>query len=155
MLNADNYANINPWLGMLFVIWLMLPLGLFALGVAVGLHFCFGILPPLLPAWLVPARGDRDRTSPSYLLLTAMFGVALGALIKLLGGFDRLIGDAGGDAGTMVAGVVSILLLALGTLGTLLGQDGKLSLQRPLGAVSFLSTVLASAFYFQYLILTA
>ena len=47
-----------------------------------------------------------------------------------------------------------MIVLVLGTLGSLFGEEGKVSLRRPLGGVSFLLSFLVSGFYFQYLILT-
>lgn len=147
-------GGIQPWMGLGIVVWITFPLLVFAIGSAIILHLTFVVVPPHLPKWLT-ASGDSEATgSASYLMLTAVFGLSLGALVKLMGGFDELIG-AGSATPTSVAGaIVSVIVLVLGTLGSLFGEEGKISLRRPLAGVSFLLSFLVSGFYFQYLILT-
>ncbi|RYE09043.1 MAG: hypothetical protein EOP22_10610 [Hyphomicrobiales bacterium] len=153
-MGAEQIANINPWAGLGFVIWLTLPLVVFSLGSAIVLHLAFVVWPPHLPKWLLVGNSEVAKGNATYLVLTAMFGLSLGALVKLIGGFEELVGS-GGDSPTDIAGaIVSVIVLVLGTVGSLFGAEGKGTLQRPLGGVSFLLSFLVSGFYFQYLILT-
>jgi hypothetical protein len=147
-------SGIQPWAGLGFVLWLTLPLVVFAIASALLLHLAFVALPPHLPKWLTSDATTEATGSASYLVLTAVFGLSLGALVKLLGGFDKLIGGGGASPTDVAGAIVSVIVLVLGTAGSLFGEDGKISLRRPVGGVSFLLSFLVSGFYFQYLILT-
>ncbi len=147
-------AGIQPWAGLGIVLWLTLPLVVFAIGSAILLHLAFVVLPPYLPKALTMDGAAEATGNVTYLVLTAVFGLSLGALVKLLGGFDNLVGSGGSSPTDIAGAIVSVIVLVLGTLGSLFGEEGKVSLRRPLGGVSFLLSFLVSGFYFQYLILT-
>jgi|EndMetStandDraft_2_1072991.scaffolds.fasta_scaffold184740_1 hypothetical protein len=85
----------------------------------------------------------------SYVLVASLFGVVLGMLVKLVGGFTALASTA--PANTVVGAIGSIIVIALGVVGSLFADSGRIALRRPVGAIAFLVSFLVSGFYWQFL----
>ena len=55
-------AGIQPWAGLGIVLWLTLPLVVFAIGSAILLHLAFVVLPPYLPKALTMDGAAEARS---------------------------------------------------------------------------------------------
>jgi hypothetical protein len=98
--------------------------------------------------------GDVDAQfgyagSFTYVLVASLFGVVLGMLVKLVGGFTALASST--PANTLVGAIGSALVIVVGVVAVLFADSGKIALRRPVGAIAFLVSFLVSGFYWQFL----
>lgn len=156
----------NSWATLWVVLQILAPLFLSAVVSAAIVYFAFNGF----PKQGATVAGDGQPVDQqfddsygmlaglSYAVMTSLFGVTLGALVKLLGGFAGIAEVAVGDsssATSVFSAIAAVLIAALGIVASLLNGDGKISLRKPVGAATFLISFLISGFYFQYLLLVS
>ena len=84
-------------------------------------------------------------------LVFSIMGVIFGMLLQLVGGFQVLAQDAGGN---FVTGLSAMVLAFLGVTGSLLSEAGFLrsgKLDKPLASLAFLVCFVVSGFYWRFL----
>lgn len=153
-------SSLDPWATLLGVAGLIAPLFVSAVLLTLALYLLFEVFVPrpiVRPA-VSSAPGPSAPVDPdlfgiagrfSYLLTAAMFGAVLGMLAKLLGGFDAISDAASSDS--IVGAIGSVVILVVGVAGSLFGDDLKINLQKPIGALALLVMFLVSGFYFEFL----
>jgi hypothetical protein len=153
-------SALEPWAKLWSVMALLAPLITFSVlsSAAIYLLFYFfirskdsiadkgGQVAATAPAADVYEFGTIGQCS--YLVLTAFFGIALGMLIKLVGGFSALQKDS---PNTLAGAIITVLVIVLGVVGSLFAENGRIDARRPLGAISFLLSFLVSGFYWKLL----
>jgi hypothetical protein len=101
------------------------------------------------PASLTTNDNDfGDLAGFSYVVMTSLFGVVLGMLANLLGGF--VVIDAGAPD-KLIGAIGAVLAVSLGVVGTLFTDTGRIGLRKPIGAIAFLTSFLVSGFYWKLL----
>lgn len=171
--------QLKPWDRLYEVIGVLSPIFIFSLLLSVVVYLVFALLLPWIgnkanlltrrtppgsdaPKGSIPLLrnpivqpGDNSEgqfgyaSSFSYVLVASLFGVVLGMLVKLVGGFTALTSNA--PSNTVLGAIGSIVIIALGVAGSLFADTGRIPLRRPVGAIAFLVSFLVSGFYWQFL----
>ena len=149
-------TSLNPWAELYNVIILLSPIFLFSIASSVAIYVVLVLGPTFLRS--SPGLGVQPPTAPetgdefgyvgrlSYLILSSLFGLSFGMLVKLVGGFSAL------DKGANLTGAIStVLVIVLGVAGSMFAESGRLNLRKPVGAIAFLTSFLVSGFYWKLL----
>ncbi|MDR3476057.1 MAG: hypothetical protein P4M09_30800 [Devosia sp.] len=84
--------------------------------------------------------------------MASLFGMVLGALVKLAGGFSALTSaPASSSGGGLLGPIAALLVVVIGVGGSLFVDSSRIGLRRPIGAICFLTSFLVSGLYWQYL----
>lgn len=156
------------------VLYYLFPVLAVAIGVSVLCHVIFIIALPWLVERKVKATLEAMKANvaapsdavvdteelrgfvswPAFLFMTALLGSVSGVLLSLLGGLAAPIKDsATGDtsAVSLFGATLSLVTAAVAAAVTLFGGDNdKVGLRKPLGAVSFLLCMLICGLYWSF-----
>ena len=155
---------MDSWQKLWSVLELLLPPVSFAIVSSLIIYGAFVALPARLRgrALIEPAAVDPENPAasspvvsdfglllgPSYVFMTSCFGVALGILFTLIGGFHAAAtGAAGTGDANLPASVASVLVAVLTVVGTLFIESGNIGLRKPTGAVAFLLSFVVTGLY--------
>jgi hypothetical protein len=161
---------LKPWTQLYEVIVLLSPLFVFSILSSLIIYLVFVIVLPFgaglgQPHQGAPARPSNDPAKPilterndddefgylgsfSYLVLASLFGLVLGMLVKLIGGFSAL---ERGSPNTLIGAIGTVLVIVLGIVGGIFAESGRINLRKPVGAIAFLVSFLISGFYWKLL----
>jgi len=161
--------DLHPWTQLGDVIILLAPLFVFSilssviiyLVFVIAIPFCAGlgqrhqiVIPnsPPEPAKAVSAENENDGFGYlgtfSYLVLASLFGIVLGMLTKLVGGFSVL---EKGSTNSLIGAIGTVLVIVLGVVGSMFAESGPIGMKKPVGAIAFLVAFLISGFYWKLL----
>lgn len=164
--------TLQPWTRLSEVLGVLLPLFTFSFLASVAIYFVFAVLLPWFansfnskaasPRVQVSDSPANPPTEPvgdanlgylgsfSYIFVTSLFGIVLGMLVKLLGGFTAL---ATGNAppSSVIGAVGAVIVIIIGVAGSLFTDSDRIAVRRPAGAIGFLISFLVSGFYWQFL----
>lgn len=95
----------------------------------------------------VVTAAEPTLSWPAYVYMTALVGAVLGMLLSLVGGFGAV--KTGED--TLPGAILSIVVVVLAAAATLFSGQGRIELRRPLGAISFLLSLVLCGLYWKYI----
>jgi len=129
---------------------------MWTLGLVLPLLIC-SFLPPVVFGIFnkLEKSESQERQNASqqfgFMLMASLFGTVLGFAVKLAGGFTIAAAGTGSVSNAVIAGVGTILVAVFGIVASIFSETGTISMEKPLGAISFLIMFLVSGFYWKFL----
>ena len=150
---GDALAYLLPVIAITVVVWIV----------------CYAAFVVVFPKWLtsrivrgddgtaaiVQSEVDKDPLNltsylawPAYVFMTSLLGSVMGLLLGIIGAFSAPSTEAGQNS--LLGAVLSVVVVVMTAAATLFGQNDKIGLRRPLGAISFLLCMVTTGLYWGF-----